>query len=58
MKQTGLSERRACALLGVGRSPDRSPGGRAEDPPLRQRLRELVLTRRRFGSRRRHALMR
>ena len=58
MKQTGLSERRACTLLGLGRSTYRYPGGGADDPTLRQRLRELAMTRRRFGYRRLHALLR
>ena len=58
MKQAGLGERRACALLGLGRSTYRDHGGRADDPALRQRWRELAVARRRFGSRRLHALLR
>jgi putative transposase len=58
MKQAGLGERRACALLGLGRSTYRYHGGRADDPALRQRLRELAVARRRFGYRRLHALLR
>ena len=58
MKQAGLSERRACALLGFGRSMYRYHGGGADDQALRQRLRELAMARRRFGYRRLHALLR
>jgi putative transposase len=58
MKQTGLSERRACALLGLGRSTYRYHGGSADDPALRQRLRELAMARRRFGYRRLPVLLR
>lgn len=49
----GLSERRACRLVGIGRSTVRyHQRGRADDGPLRQRLRELAAARPRFGSRR------
>jgi len=54
-----LSERRACALVGAGRSTARYRGRpRAADGPLRQRLRELAAARPRFGYRRLHALLR
>jgi putative transposase len=55
----GYSERRACALIGVGRSTIRyraRPQG--EDGVLRRRLAELAGERPRFGYRRLHALLR
>jgi len=48
----GLSERRACGLVGVDRSTCRYQGRRADWPALRERLRGLAAERRRFGSRR------
>jgi putative transposase len=48
----GLSERRACALVGVSRRVVRYQSTRLDDGPLRQRLRELASERRRFGYRR------
>lgn len=55
----GLSERRACQLVGVGRSTVRyRPKGRVGEAALRQRLRELAAERPRFGYRRLHALLR
>ena len=55
----GLSERRACRLVGIGRSTLRyRPRARADDQPLRQRLRELAAVRPRFGYRRLHVLLR
>lgn len=57
--QYGLSERRACRLVGVGRSTLRyRPRGRADEEALRQRLRVLAAERPRFGYRRLHALLR
>ena len=57
--QYGLSERRACRLVGVGRSTLRyRPRGRADEEALRQRLRGLAAERPRFGYRRLHALLR
>ncbi len=42
--QFGVSERRACRLVGVSRSTTRSePRPRADDAPLRERLCELAL---------------
>ena len=56
-QQLGVSERRSCRVLGVGRSllqyvprPDRNA-------TLRARLKELAETRRRFGSPRLHILL-
>ena len=48
----GLSERRACNLVGVSRRVIRYRSSRPDDSPLRQRLRELATERRRFGYRR------
>lgn len=47
-----LSERRACAALGVDRSSVRYRARRPEDTEIRARLRELAHERRRFGYRR------
>ncbi len=55
----GFSERRACAVAGIGRSTVRYRGRpRADEPRLRQRLRELAAERPRFGYRRLHILLR
>jgi putative transposase len=54
----GLSERRACRLVGIGRATLRYERRRGEDEPLRRRLRELAAERPRFGYRRLHALLR
>lgn len=55
----GFSERRACALIGIGRSSARyRPRPRAGEAGLRARLRHLAGERRRFGYRRLHALLR
>ena len=48
----GLSERRACDLVGVSRRVARYCSTRPDDGPLRARLRELAAERRRFGYRR------
>ena len=48
----GLSERRACKLVGVSRRVIRYEPTRPDDKALRQRLRELASERRRFGYRR------
>ena len=47
-----VSERRACGLVKVHRATCRYRRRRVEDPRLRERLRELAATRRRFGYRR------
>ncbi|WP_163535850.1 IS3 family transposase, partial [Klebsiella pneumoniae] len=51
-KHHGLSERRACSLVGVSRRVIRYQPTRGDDAPLRTRLRELAAERRRFGYRR------
>ena len=45
----GLSERRACDLVGVSRRVARYCSTRPDDTPLRVRLRELAAERHRFG---------
>jgi len=53
-----LSERRACGLVGLGRSTCRYETRRAEWPALRERLHALAAERRRFGYRRLYILLR
>ena len=48
----GLSERRACSILGAARRTVRYRSIRPDDTALRVRLRELAAERRRFGYRR------
>ena len=48
----GVSERRACKLVGVSRRVVRYEPTRPDDGAMRQRLRELAAERRRFGYRR------
>jgi putative transposase len=50
--QYGLSERRACQLVGIARRVARHKPPRPDDAELRSRLRELAGERRRFGYRR------
>ena len=52
MEGHGLSQRRACRLVGIGHSTLRYQRRRANDDVVRQRLRELAVQRRRFGYRR------
>ena len=47
-----VSERRACGLVKIHRATCRYRRRRVENPRLRERLRELAATRRRFGYRR------
>jgi putative transposase len=54
----GISERRACSLIGADRSALRYQPHRADDAPARARLRQLAAERRRFGWRRLHLLLR
>ncbi|MBZ0254056.1 MAG: IS3 family transposase, partial [Candidatus Methylomirabilis sp.] len=56
--ELGLSERRGCRLLGLGRSVKRHRSRRGDDGTVRARLRELALERPRFGYRRLHLLLR
>lgn len=52
IERHGLSQRRACRLVGIDHSIWRYQSRRADDAALRQRLRELAQERRRFGYRR------
>jgi putative transposase len=56
--QCGLSQRRACRLVGAARSTIRYRSRRETDEPLRTRLRQLAEQRPRFGYRRLHVLVR
>jgi len=49
MEGHGLSQRRACRLVGIGHSTLRYQRRRADDEAVRKRLRELAAQRRRFG---------
>jgi len=53
-----LSERRACGLVGLGRSTCRYQTRRADWPALHEWLRALAAERRRFGYRRLYILLR
>jgi putative transposase len=48
----GISQRRACSLLGADRTSIRYQARRSDDAPVRARLQELAAERRRFGYRR------
>ena len=54
--ERGLSQRRACGLVGIAPRVYRY-GSTRDDGDLRQRLRELAAERRRFGYRRLHLLL-
>ena len=54
----GMSERRACRVLGVDRTSLRYQPMRPPDTELRERLKALAAERRRFGYRRLHVLLR
>jgi putative transposase len=59
LKQThGMSERRACQVIGCVRMTIRYRSRRPDDLGLRERLKELAKERRRFGYRRLHVLLR
>ena len=58
-EQLGLSQRRACRLVGAGRSTIRYRHHRSRDEAaLRARLREVAAQRPRFGYRRLHVMLR
>jgi putative transposase len=52
-----VSEWRACTVIGADRTSVRYRARRADDEPMRVRLRELASERRRFGYRRLHVLL-
>ena len=57
-EQLGFSQRRACRLVGAGRSTVRYRRRPRDDGALRDRLRHLAVQRPRFGYRRLHVLLR
>ncbi len=54
----GMSERRACRVIGADRASVRYQATRPDDGSLRERLKALAQERRRFGYRRLHVLLR
>jgi len=54
----GVSQRRACQVIGADRTSVRYRSRRPDDGVIRRRLRELAHERRRFGYRRLHILLR
>lgn len=57
-EEQGLSERRACRLIGIHRSVARYTRRKQDPPELLRRLRELAAERRRYGYRRLTILLR
>jgi putative transposase len=57
IKDKSYSQRRACGLVGLQPKTYRYASRRPDDAPIRRRLRELALERRRFGYRRLHILL-
>lgn len=57
MRAKGISERRACRLVGLWRSVQRAVSRQAEDDHLKMRMCELAAERRRFGYRRIHWML-
>ena len=56
--QHGVSERRACQVVGIARSTKRRPSGRIEEAKLVRRVHELTQRYPRFGYRKIHAVLR
>lgn len=56
-RKHGVSQRSACRAIGVDRALVRYRSRRPDDKAVRQRLRELAATRRRFGWRRLRVLL-
>ncbi len=54
----GMSERRACRIIGVDRTSVRYQRTRPDDADLRARIKALAHERRRFGYRRLYILLR
>jgi putative transposase len=57
-ERAGISERRACRLLGIERATFRYVSTRGDEGELRERMKVLASQRRRFGYRRLHTLLR
>jgi hypothetical protein len=57
-RERGLSQRRACSLLGLARATARYQAGHEQDGPLTKQLRQIRDAYPRFGVRRAHALLR
>ncbi len=59
MLQVGfpISERRACAVIGIGRSSQRYRSRASDQTALRMRLRDRAAARVRYGYRRLHVLL-
>lgn len=53
----GVSQRRACSAIGADRTSVRYRSRRPDDRAIRNRLREMAASRRRFGYRRLHILL-
>lgn len=58
MERKGISQRRACALIGMHPKTFRYTSQRPDDAAVRERLKSLANERRRFGYRRLHILLR
>jgi putative transposase len=54
----GVSERRACQVIGLWRSSKRRPSGRIEEAKLVRRVHELTERYPRYGYRKIHAILR
>ena len=57
-EEAGLSERRACGVIGIPRGSGRNPRKERNEAALRARLRELAAERPRFGYRRLYIFLR
>ena len=58
VQMQGMSQRRACEVIGADRTTVRYRSRRPDDGAVRTRMRELAAERRRFGYRRLHVLLR
>jgi hypothetical protein len=56
--ENGVSERRACEVIGIWRSSKRRPSGRIEEAKLIRRVHELTERYPRYGYRKIHAILR
>lgn len=57
IKEHGISERRACQLVGVDRATVRYKNRRKDEGVLKEKIRHIALEKRRFGYRRIHMLL-